>query len=76
MCDASINRLGDLAAKTAMQAAASYSRQQNLTVGVDAVCESLAGAKEALDCGMDHVAEQTFAATMALAGIEAVKAVV
>ena len=35
--------------------------------------KALADAKEAIDCGMVQIAEQTFLATMAQAGIEAAK---
>lgn len=35
--------------------------------------KAMADAKEAMDCGMTQVAEQTFIATMAQAGIEAAK---
>ncbi len=39
----------------------------------DAIAEALADAKTAIDCGMIWVAEQTFAASMRLAGIAAAK---
>ena len=35
--------------------------------------EAMKDARTALDCGMKQVAEQTFAASMALAGVEAAK---
>ena len=37
------------------------------------VSEALADARAAIDCGMSEAAVQTFAASMALAGIEAAK---
>lgn len=87
MNDATINLFGDKAANVAMKAAAEYIRTNKLTVDIDAVVESLKthvkaalgpamdDAREAYKAGMMSVAEQTFMASMSLAGIEAVKAV-
>lgn len=81
-----IDDLGTLAAEVAMRSAAEYVRVNNLRVhDYDAAAEcirahckarlsdALRDAKEALDCGMMQVAQATFKATMALAGIEAAK---
>jgi len=81
-----IDNLGTLAANVAMRAAAEYVRANNLKVlDYDAATEcllsyckswitiALRDAKEAIDCGMMQVAETTFKATMAQAGIEAAK---
>jgi len=78
--------LGTVAANITMNASADYIRRNNLTVTdyettanvirdycKRAVLEALEDAKEALETGMDHVAEATFQATMKMAGIEAVK---
>jgi hypothetical protein len=81
-----IDSLGTIAANVAMKAAAEYIRANNLKVlDYEAATECLKSycktrlpialqeAKEALDCGMTQVAEMTFKATMAQAGIEAAK---
>jgi len=81
-----IDNLGTLAAETAMRAAAEYVRANGLkvldyeaaTACIRSWCkiklpEALAAAKAALDCHMDKVAEMTFKAIMAEAGIEAAK---
>ena len=86
MTNATIDRLGNIAAETAMRAAAEYIRQNNLKVlDYDAATECLrswckiklpqamADAKQAIDAGMGRVAEATFLASMAQAGIEAAK---
>jgi hypothetical protein len=80
------DQLGTIAAETAMRAAAEYVRTNGLkvldydaaTACLRSYCKvylpsALADAKSALDCGMGQVAETTFKATMALAGIEAAK---
>jgi hypothetical protein len=71
--------------EAAMRAAAEYLRVHGLTADLDTLLaclranakirlpQALAEAKEALDCGMAQVAEATFRATMALAGIDAAK---
>jgi len=81
----SIDKLGTAASQTAMKAAAEYLRKHNLGADVDALCEcirahmraalpgALNDAKAALDANMGAVAERTFLASMALAGIEAAK---
>jgi hypothetical protein len=82
----STESLGTFAADVAMRAAAEYVRVNNLKVldwDAATAClrqwckiklrEALADAKAAIDCGMDQVAEATFKATMAQAGIEAAK---
>lgn len=81
-----IDQLGTAAAEIAMRAAAEYVRANNLKVlDYDAATaclrswckiklpQALADAKQAQECGMSHVAEMTFKATMAEAGIEAAK---
>lgn len=82
----SIDSLGTIAAEVAMRAAAEYIRTNRLTVldyeaataCIRSWCkiklpEALKAAKDALDCRMDAVAEMTFKAIMAEAGIEAAK---
>jgi hypothetical protein len=82
----SIDSLGSIAAEVAMRAAAEYVRAHNLKVldyaaaaeCLRSYCKvylpiALKDAKDALDCGMSQVAEMTFKATMAQAGIEAAK---
>jgi hypothetical protein len=71
--------------EVAMRAAAKYIRTHGLKADMDVLIVSLranakirlpkamADAKEALDCGMAQVAEATFLAEMALAGIDAAK---
>lgn len=86
MMTTQVDRLGTIAADVAMRAAAEYIRINNLKVlDYDAATEclrsycksrlpmALKDAKDALDCGMGQVAEATFKATMAMAGIEAAK---
>lgn len=83
-----IDRLGTAAAETAMRAAADYLRPRaKLTTDADldraaslirnhakaAVGPALDDARAAIDCGMVQVAETTFLATMAAAGIAAAK---
>ena len=81
----SIDSLGTLAAETAARAAGVYLRQHKMTYDIDALSaclkswckakliEALHDAKEAFDAGMGQMAEMTFKATMAEAGIEAAK---
>lgn len=83
--DTAVKGLGGAAAQIAMKAAAEYLHQHKLTAAPEALegclrswCrikfpEAMADAKAALDAHMDDIATQTFAATMALAGIEAAK---
>lgn len=86
MTDTNINRLATIAAETCMKAAAEYIICNNLkVVDYDAATaclqtwckskldEALADAKQALDANMGQIAEITFKATMAKAGIEAAK---
>ena len=73
------------AVDAAIRGAVEYLKAHNLAADPDALLscvrswckiklpEALRDAKDALDAGMSEVAEQTFAATMALAGIEAAK---
>lgn len=80
-----IEEVGRIGAETAMRAAAEYLRAHSLQADTRALCEcirswikiklpeALRDAKEALDAGMGQVAETTFRASMALAGIEAAK---
>lgn len=81
-----IDNLGTIAAETAMQAAAHYVRHNNLkvldydaaTACIRSWCkiklpQALKDAKAAFECGMTKIAEATFKATMAEAGIEAAK---
>lgn len=81
-----VESLGTVAAEIAMASAAQYVRANNLKV-IDYeaatnclrtycktwIIQALKDAKEAIDCGMTQVAEATFRATMAKAGIEAAK---
>ena len=86
MTDARINKLGTIAAETAMQAAAEYIKANGLkVVDYEVACEALRyytksrlgqaleDAKQAIDCGMVDAATMTFKASMAMAGIEAAK---
>ena len=85
MTDSDWNKLGQAAADTAMRAAVSYIKHHNLKADVDALLscvrahmkallgEALFDAKAAIDAHMPQVAETTFLATMAKAGIEAAK---
>src|SRR5262245_39115733 len=79
-----IEGLGRAAAETAMRAAAEYVRVHGRTVRDWAAAEetlrrhvraalpaALADAREALDLGMAAIAQQTFLASMACAGIAA-----
>ncbi len=81
-----IESLGTIAAELAMKAAAEYIRDNKLKVldynaateCLRSYCKSwlpmaLEDAKQAFECGMTQVAEATFRATMAQAGIEAAK---
>jgi len=77
--------LADVAVKAATQGAVEYIKANNLKVDFANLSESLRtmvmirlpaalhDAKEALDAGMDQVANQTFLASMVLAGIDAAK---
>jgi len=77
--------LGEVATAAALGGAMEYLKAHRLTaIPSDlreclaahvkaAVPKALADAKEAFAAGMPEVAEQTFAATMVLAGIEAAK---
>lgn len=77
--------LMSVAAQIVAEGAAEYLRKNNLRADPSALAscckswcaiklpEALRDAKEAMECGMDRVANQTFAATMVLAGIEAAK---
>ena len=79
------SQLIEVATRAASLAAAEYLRTHNqkaepsaLAVCLTSWCkiklpEALADAREALACHMDKIAEMTFAATMAQAGIEAAK---
>jgi hypothetical protein len=79
------NELAATACRIASQGAIEYLRVHGLTADMTALSEcirswvkiklpdALGDAREALACGMGHVAEQTFAASMMLAGIEAAK---
>lgn len=80
-----IENLGDYAANVAIRAAIAYMQRHGLTADPAALSEALrtrvkaalpqalADAKEALEAHMEQVAMQTFAASMAMAGIEAAK---
>ena len=81
-----IDNLGTIAADVTMKAAAEYIRANNLKVlDYDVATEvlrdycktwlnqALSDAKDAIECGMTQIAEATFKATMAQAGIEAAK---
>ena len=77
--------LARFAVDAAARSAVEYLKAHNLKADPDALLscirswckiklpEALRDAKDALDAGMSQAAEQTFAATMALAGIEAAK---
>lgn len=81
------DQLIQVAANTAMKAAAEYIHKNHLSYEIDSLLaclranvkarfqEALVESKQALDCNsnMALVAEQTFLATMALAGIDAAK---
>lgn len=79
------DELGTIGAKAAMRAAAAYLLVHELEADVDALIgclrswcriklpQALRDAKEAIDAGMGRVAEATFCATMAAAGIEAAR---
>ncbi len=82
----SINTLGETAVKIAANAAHAWFAQHSAKpVSLDAFCEclkanvkvylpgALRDAREALEAGMYEVGQQTFAASMALAGIDAAK---
>jgi len=81
----SLEVVGRLAADVAEKAAVAYLQKNGLAANAEALAEclrswtkaklseALADAKAALDCGMGQMAETTFLATMALAGIEAAK---
>ena len=82
----SIDNLGTFAANVTLKAAVEYIRANNLKVldyvaateCIKSYCKTwlpiaLKDAKAALDCNMGQVAEATFKATMAQAGIEAAK---
>ncbi|MBC8868618.1 MAG: hypothetical protein H8E44_04340 [Planctomycetes bacterium] len=81
-----VDQLGTIAAKVAMRAAAEYVRVNDLkvldyeaaTACLKTWCkiklpQALADAKAAIECNMHQIAEATFKATMAEAGIEAAK---
>src|SRR5262249_44016903 len=82
-----IDKLGTAAADFALSAALQYLRVHHLTADPDALLESLkahvrarlpeslAEARQALDCNMVHVANRLFMATMALAGVDAAREV-
>jgi hypothetical protein len=77
--------LADAALEIAVKAAARHIKRNHLHVSDSCLCENLkvqikaalpgalADAQAALACGMIAVAEQTFAASIALAGVEAAK---
>ena len=79
------DQLADVAVQIAAQAARQYLSRHNLRADPSALRATLASwikiklpealkdAREALDAGMGSVAESTFKATMASAGIEAAK---
>lgn len=81
-----VSGLAMMACRCATTAALAYIRQHQLHLDdcgplnaciaahvKAAMPAALHDAKEAIDCGMRDVAEHTFAASMALAGIEAAK---
>lgn len=80
-----MDQLVTVAADTAMKAAVQYIHANGLGYDLDALLaclranvkarfqEALADSKRALDANMGKIAEQTFLATMALAGIDAAK---
>lgn len=80
--------LGEAAVTIAARAARAYADRHGIALDVDRLVpvlrerlrvrlpEALADARRALEAGMPEVAEQTFAATIALAGVEAVQALV
>jgi hypothetical protein len=79
--------LAAYAVRSAVDAAVAYCEQWNLEPDADALATelrrlllqslpgALARAKEALACGMDRIAAESFCASMALCGIGAAKAV-
>lgn len=81
----SIDNLGAVAANAAMRASLEYLKAHNLKAEAGPLAEclrshvkfrfplALKDALEALECGMAKVAQSTFLASMALAGIEAAK---
>jgi len=86
MTESQIDSLGSLAVDLCTQSAVLYVRANNLKVlDYEAATEvlkdycktwlpqALNDAKEAFDCGMSQVGEETFKATMRQAGIEAAK---
>ena len=87
MTDQSVVALGNAVVACVLAGGREYLRTHNLTADADALAaacrswakiklpEALRDAKEAMDCGMSQVAEQTFKATMFQAGIEAAKEV-
>lgn len=78
-------QFGDKIALIAIRAANQYLATHGLTADKPALAaclsswlkiklpEAIADAKEAMDCGMDEIGKQTFALTIAQAGIEAAK---
>ena len=80
-------QLGEVAGKIATRAGLDYFKAHGLTYDLDTFSVALkkhcmakmpvamADAKEAMECHMEAQAEQTFAATMMLAGIAAAKEV-
>ncbi len=79
------NSLVEIASTMAVRGAREYLLRNNLKAESTALSsclkswvkakwpEAIADAKEAIDCGMVQIAQQTFAATMLQAGIEAAK---
>ena len=82
-----VDTLGQKAAEAAMRGAAEYIRANNLRSNANleriteliklkakaALPQALEDAKEALEANMGRLAEQTFMASMVLAGVNAVK---
>lgn len=80
-----MNDLAKVAMAAAQRAAVEWLRVHNQKADADALAECLAAmvkirmpaalhdARQALECNMGKVAERTFLASMALAGIEAAK---
>lgn len=87
MTDKQIDTLGTKAAEAAMKGAADYIKAHGLRDGMDldrvtvlirvtakaALPQALADAKDAMDANLYAVAQQTFMASMVLAGVQAVK---
>lgn len=84
--DCTVEALAEAAAAAAMRASVSYVKKQGTarpdldtwTAALrkhvkDALPAALEDAKAALECGMSSAAEQTFTASMVLAGIAAAK---